>query len=138
MTKVYEQHDKAFQNVSAYVVLDKNGEHVASVKFKFPRDGAGRLYAYVHWMGTQMVRGSASGYGYDKRSAAVASAVPSIEKANGPEIVPNDHHDIIAERARVRKEQEKRELFVRTLVKDGGEYWDTRLRNAGFTVIQAV
>lgn len=117
MTKVYEQHDKAFQNVSAYVVLDKNGEHVASVKFKFPRDGAGRLYAYVHWIGLQMVRGSASGYGYDKRSAAVADAVGRFADM--------DKHPYCFK-------------FFDAVARDGGEYWDRRLRDAGFTVIQAV
>ncbi|QXV73542.1 hypothetical protein [Rhizobium phage RHph_X2_30] len=113
---IYDQFDKAFQNVSAYVVLDKQGECVAKIAFKFPRDGAGRLYAYVHWLGTQMVRGQASGYGYDKRSAAVANAVrkaDSVLKAQAAE-------------------------FYDALENDGGEYWDTRLRNAGFTVIQAV
>lgn len=56
MTKIYEQHDAAFSRVSAYVVA-RNGERVATIAFKFPADGAGRLWAYVHWLGLEMVRG---------------------------------------------------------------------------------
>src|SRR3546814_2190612 len=70
MTAIYDQHDKAFARVSAYVVT-KDGAHVANVSIKFPADGAGRLYAYVHWIGLEMVRDHANGYGYDKRTAAV-------------------------------------------------------------------
>ena len=74
MSSIYEQHAASFANVAAYVILC-DGERVATIAFKFPRDGAGRLYAYVHWIGAEMVRGSANGYGYDKRSAACAAAV---------------------------------------------------------------
>lgn len=124
MTKIYEQHDKAFQNVSAYVILDSNGEHVASVNFKFPRDGAGRLWAYLHWFGVPMVRGFASGYGYDKRSAAVSNAQRRL--------IVKDERD----RAVFADPQMKK--FIAAVEKDEGEYWDRRLRDAGFTVIQAV
>ena len=120
---IYNQFDKAFARVSAYVVLDKSGDCVAKIAFKFPADGAGRLYAYVHWLGIPMVRGQASGYGYDKRSAAVANAVQVAIKTIKP--APDD---VNFERA----------AFFRVLQSDGGEYWDTRLRNAGFNVIQAV
>lgn len=119
---IYDQFDKAFNRVSAYVILDKSGECVAKVAFKFPADGAGRLYAYVHWLGVPMVRGHADGYGYDKRSAAVASAVNKL-------IVPVEMEPLKA--AEMHK-------FMGATEVDGGEYWDTRLRNAGFTVIQAV
>jgi hypothetical protein len=87
MTNIYELHDKAFARVSAFVIC-RNGEKVATVALKFPADGAGRLYAYVHWLGLEMVRGHAGGYGYDKRSAAVADAINRIgswQKAYGPE-----------------------------------------------------
>ena len=42
MTDIYEQHDKAFSRVSAFVILDSKGERVATVAIKFPADGAGR------------------------------------------------------------------------------------------------
>ncbi|NSZ73901.1 hypothetical protein G6L74_09125 [Agrobacterium tumefaciens] len=119
---IYDQFDKAFNRVSAYVVLDKSGECVAKIAFKFPTDGAGRLYAYVHWLGVPMVRGYAGGYGYDKRSAAVANAVNKM-------IVPVEMEPLIAAAMHI---------FLGATESDSGEYWDTRLRNAGFTVIQAV
>lgn len=134
MTDIYEHHQKAFARVSAYVVL-KNGERVATIAFKFPADGAGRLYAYVHWLGIPMVRGYAGGYGYDKRSAAVANAVRkgdlvSSVKARADElkIAPTDGrpwHDHVA-------------AFVDALEKGSGSYWNDRLTSAGFTVLQAV
>lgn len=123
MTEVYEQHDKAFAKVSAYIVLDKSRAPVAKVAFKFPADGAGRLYAYVHWIGLPMVRGFAGGYGYDKRSAAVANAVEKAIATIKPE--PDDVNL-------------ERTTFFRELREDGGEYWNDKLRKAGFDVIQAV
>jgi hypothetical protein len=119
---IYDQFDKAFNRVSAYVILDKSGECVAKVAFKFPADGAGRLYAYVHWLGVPMVRGFAGGYGYDKRSAAVANAVNKM-------IVPVEMEPLTAAAMH---------NFLGATERDSGEYWDTRLRNAGFTVIQAI
>jgi len=116
MPDIYEQHEKAFSAVSAFVVLHK-GERVATIAFKHPRVGAGRLYAYVHWFGQTMVRGFAVGWGYDKKSAAAAAAVRKTTPRDGTEA----HDD-----------------FCRALSDDGGAYWDDRLRTAGFTVLQAV
>lgn len=116
MANIYDQHTAAFNRVSAYVVL-RNGERVATVAFKFPADGAGRLYAYVHWIGTEMTRGSASGYGYDKRSAACANAVSKRVWA---------------------ADDEPALWFARALATDGGSEWDRRLRDAGFVVLQAM
>ena len=126
MADIYEQHRAAFARVAAYVVMHK-GERVATIAFKFPRDGAGRLYAYVHWIGLEMVRGYAGGCGYDKRSAACASAIkPLRAHANAPgglEIVR--HESALA-------------AFITALAKDGGQTWDSALREAGFNVLQAV
>ncbi|WP_425962619.1 hypothetical protein [Rhizobium nepotum] len=123
-TDIYALHDKAFNRVSAYVILDKSGESVAKVSFKFPADGAGRLYAYVHWLGVPMVRGHAGGYGYDKRSAAVASAANHFYDKSDKLL-----HDL---------GNPLYHAFAYAIVRDSGDYWDDRLRNAGFTVIQAV
>lgn len=125
---IYDQFDKAFNRVSAYVILDKSGECVAKIAFKFPADGAGRLYAYVHWLGVPMVRGLAGGYGYDKRSAAVAHAVARIDMGDREDKHRDDFGQPVTDRAE----------FIDAVAKDGGEYWDTRLRNAGFNVIQVV
>ncbi len=115
--KIYDQHRAAFANVSAYVILDKNGERVATVAFKYPRDGAGRLYAYVHIMGIPMIRGFAAGGGYDKGSAAVAHAVAKMCESDTP--------------------AGTWPLTV-ALSKDDGYHWDQNARKAGFTVLQAV
>jgi hypothetical protein len=122
MTKVYEQHEKAFSDVSAFVVL-KGAERVATIAFKFPRDGAGRLYAYVHWLGVPMVRGWASGGGYDKKTAAASSAAGRIEEMAKAESSPSDP---------------LRDAFIAALSQDGGYHWDDYLRRAEFTVVQAV
>lgn len=110
---IYDQHTAAFAQVSSYAVL-KDGEPVATVAFKFPRDGAGRLYAYVHWIGLEMVRGFAGGYGYDKRTAACADAVARVDT---PDQAPE---------------------FFAALARDAGKHWDDALRSAGFTVFQTI
>jgi hypothetical protein len=120
MSKIYEQHDAAFANVSAYIIV-KNGERIAKVAFKYPRDGAGRLYAYVHVFGTEMVRGFAGGYGYDKASAAVYDASRKgepIATASAP--------------------QEYFDFWNAILTGGDGIYWNDRLRAAGFDVWQVV
>jgi len=117
---IYDQHDKAFKNVQAFVVM-KGTERVATIAFKFPADGAGRLYAYVHWFGAEMVRGFANGYGYDKKSAACESA--------------SDCNKPIWGNGRIPAEQDH---FWRAINNVGGSTWDRRLRDAGFNVFQAV
>ncbi len=82
MSDIYEQHAAAFARVSAFAVM-RDGKQVATVAIKFPQDGAGRLYAYVHVIGAHMVRGSASGGGYDKRSAAVYDACKALRHGGG-------------------------------------------------------
>ena len=123
MTDIYEQHKTAFARVSAYVIL-RNGERVATIAFKFPADGAGRLYAYVHWLGVPMVRGHAGGYGYDKRSAATYNAArkmsTTVEEGAALDTSPS------------------RKAFYAALTTDDGHYFDRRLQDAGFTVLQAV
>lgn len=122
MPDIYDQHRSAFSHVSAYVVL-VDGERVATIAFKYPRDGAGRLYAYVHWIGIPMVRGFAAGGGYDKHTAACAAAA---DKARGSYPCAEAPHtkDV--------------RLFWRTLELDSGSSWDRQLIGAGFTVMQAV
>ena len=132
MPDIYEQHAKAFARVSAYVIL-KGGERVATIAFKFPADGAGRLYAYVHWLGAPMVRGHAGGYGYDKRSAACAHAARSLAKAEP--VATRSGMDSLAAGAAQRKDFD---AFVAALAAGDGHYWDSRLAKDGFTVLQAV
>jgi hypothetical protein len=110
----YKQHRAAFASVSAYVVMH-GGERVATIALKFPRDGAGRLYAYVNWLGSGMVRGFAAGGGYDKTSAACASAARKMPPGADIE-----------------------NAFIAALAKDDGYGWERNLQSAGFNVWQAV
>ena len=107
---IYETHEKAFSGVSAYVVTDAKGQRVATIAFKFPKDGAGRLWCYLHVLGQEMQRSYASGYGYDKKSAAICKAAYKLE-----------------------------DCPIKTaLEKEGGYGWDRYMADAGFNVFQAV
>lgn len=123
MSDIHDQHAAAFASVSAYVITLK-GERVATIAFRHPRDGAGRLWTYVHWLGTPMVRGFASGGGYDKHSAACASAIHKACAAK--------HALLLAEPG------SPMDAFRAALCKDDGATWDRQLRDAGFDVLQAV
>lgn len=71
----WTKFDKAFSQVSSFVVLDAETKNViAKIALKYPKDGAGRLSCYMHLVGTDVQIGTASGYGYDKRTAAIISA----------------------------------------------------------------
>ena len=142
MTKIYEQHDAAFRQVSAFAIL-RNGEPVAHIAFKYPRDGAGRLYAYVHWLGVEMVRGYAGGYGYDKRSAAIENAVPKIPRFDFSEDAQARRiagYPAAAMQLEISQnaENEKLDLFRAALSDIGGNNWDRALHDAGFRVFQVI
>ncbi|WGD31637.1 hypothetical protein AncyloWKF20_07410 [Ancylobacter sp. WKF20] len=124
MANVYDQHDKAFAGVSAYIILGGDDRKVATVAFKHPKDGAARLYAYVHWLGTQMVRGHANGFGYDKRTAAASVAAGKL-----PSVYPVD---------RALGELSGYDAFRAALLHDAGPSWQAQLERAGFRVWQAV
>jgi hypothetical protein len=131
MADIYRQHESAFSRVSAYVIT-KDGERVANVAFKYPADGAGRLYAYVHWFGIEMVRGFAAGGGYDKPSAATYSAAkkPKIRRMLSADALRVEGHLV--------NPTGDHAAFWNALAIDDGHNWDSRLRDAGFTVLQAV
>lgn len=118
---IYDQHDSAFNQVSAFVVT-KGKDRVATIAIKFPRDGASRLYAYVHWLGPPMVRGFAGGCGYDKRSAAVSCAAPLMTL----EEYADD------------KGKRLQKKFIKAASLDNGSDWTRNIQDAGFTVLQAV
>ena len=134
MPDVYDQHKAAFASISAYVILH-GSEKVATIAFKYPRDGAGRLYAYVHWLGVEMVRGFAGGYGYDKHSAACANAVSRGKIAQN---VKACAERVGAHYATGRPWFEQVQAFETALRKDDGNHWHRNLELAGFTVLQAV
>ena len=124
MPNIYDQHRATFSQVSAFVILH-NAEKVATIAFKFPRDGVGRLHAYVHYIGLTMARGYAEGGGYDKRSASASAAARNTTKETPAHWTPEK-----ADNAR---------LFLQALAHgDDGHGWEENLRRAGFTVLQAV
>ena len=123
---IYKQHEASFSRVSAYVITDNTGERVATIAFKFPADGAGRLYAYLHVLGLKMVRGHAGGYGYDKQSAALSSAASCVPVYSEEDLTT------------WQKDASTRDLIVAALMPDDGFDWSRHLRDAGFNVLQAV
>lgn len=124
MEKIYDQHCAAFKNVSAFC-LTLNGENIGNVAFKFPRDGAGRLYCYLHVYGLQMIRGHANGYGYDKKSAAFIHAAHKLDTSTSPVNAGWTRDDLIV-------------LIREASKKMNSGHWDTELARAGFSVLQAV
>ena len=77
---VYEQFDAAFDRIDAYVITTPHGVGLARIAIKYPRDGMGRANCYAQVWGAPMVHGSASGCGYDKRGAAISSALSALER----------------------------------------------------------
>ena len=80
MTTVYEKHDKHFAKVSAWVIVNEQGEKVGTMSAKYPNDGMGKLYLYLHLYGSEMVQVSVSGYGFDKLSVAIQKAAEAYRK----------------------------------------------------------
>lgn len=120
--KIYREFDAAFSHVAAYVVIDpKNGACVAKVAIKRGSSGL-RTTAFVHWLGVPMVKGIANGGGYDKDSASVASAARRI---TGLDVLHETKHGACLD-------------FREAASLDGGKRWDDAVRDAGFTVFQAV
>ena len=82
MTTVYEKHDKHFAKVSAWVIINEQGEKTGAMSVKYPNDGMGKLYLYLHLYGLEMVQVSVSGCGFDKLSVAVQKAADTYVKQN--------------------------------------------------------
>ena len=97
---------------------------------RHPKDGASRLYAYVHWFGSEMVRGHANGYGYDKQSAAVGVATSTRIKGWDKTFPGDSLRDPIG-----RKRHVMECIFWEALKRDDGKYWSNCLREMGFTVV---
>ena len=82
MTTAYDKFDKHFAQTSAWVIVNKQGEQVGKMGAKYPKDGMGKLYLYLHLYGSEMVQVNVSGYGFDKLSAAIQKAGDSYVKMN--------------------------------------------------------
>ena len=126
---IYNQFDAAFSHVAAYVVIgrdtDDKGNPVCVAKVAIKRGASGlRTTAFVHWLGVPMVKGVANGGGYDKDSASVAHAARKLMAGPGIAVENDPTRD--------------GDRFVQAASLDGGKRWDDAVRDAGFTVIQAV
>lgn len=108
---VYDQHNATFRNVSAYVVM-KGAQRVASIAFK----NGTACQAFVHWIGSTMIRATAGGGGYDRHSSACAKAARKAQNGGDADA----------------------KAFWDALAIDGGSDWSRELERAGFTVLQAV
>ena len=80
MTTVYDKFDKHFALVSAWVIANEQGEQVGKMAAKYPKDGMGKLYLYLHLYGSEMVQVSVSGCGFDKLSVAIQKAGEAYNK----------------------------------------------------------
>jgi hypothetical protein len=74
----YAAFEKATGHMTALAIV-KDGQAVGRIIIKPGRDGAARLTAYVQVWGAPMVAGYARGYGYDKRGAALSSALCKLD-----------------------------------------------------------
>lgn len=70
MASKYVYDTKAAKSISAYVILNKKGVHVATVKAHFS-DG-GNCLVNVHDFNGEFQHATAGGYGYDKFAAALS------------------------------------------------------------------
>ena len=82
MTTVYDKQAKHFSKVSAYVIIDSEGDQKGTMQVKYPNDGMGKLFLYLHLYGSTMVQVSVSGCGFDKLSAAIQKAGDTYVKMN--------------------------------------------------------
>ena len=82
MTTVYDKFDKHFAQTSAWVIVNEQGEQVGKMAAKYPKDGMGKLYLYLHLYGSGMVQVSVSGWGFDKLSVAIQNAGNVLVKRN--------------------------------------------------------
>lgn len=129
-SNIYDQHDAAFWQVSAYVVVGPDDRTLAArIAFKHPPKGHGerRVWCYLHVLGSPMVRGKASGCGYDKRSAAIGDAARKLAF---------DQPDTVVDRLDARQHAL---LDIRHAILAGADSgtWQRNLEDAGYRVFTA-
>lgn len=124
----WAKFDKAFSQVSSFVVLDNETKNViAKIALKYPKDSTSRLSCYMHIVGTEVQIGTATGFGLDKRTAAMVSAARSYM---GTDI------DLTA----LREKQPKAYMLLDLLQSDKakGGWQEVINEKNGFLVIQAI
>lgn len=65
------ENSPALRNAGAKVIINPAGDVCGTIKIAHPADGAGKLTVILHEHGYNAQIGTASGYGYDKVSAAL-------------------------------------------------------------------
>lgn len=119
MTQTYERFDAATRNIIAQALLF-DGKPVGRIVIKH---GAAAT-AYVQIWGASMASARATGYGYDKATQAVMSAILALPDAP-------DKADSLASHAH-------RAAWLVADQWDGGTRYATALENAGFTVCNVI
>ena len=126
----WQKFDNAFKLVSAYVVMGQDTmQPIAKIALKFPSDGAGRVNAYIHIIGMEVQHGYAGGYGYDKRTASIISAVSNCNDIWAQQI-KSGHVSLTS----------AQQNFINLLLSDKaqGGWLEVINQDNGFIVIQAV
>lgn len=118
---VYVQFDAAFSKISAYVVF-KGAENVGRVVFKY----GNRAHCYAQVWGAPMAHAHASGYGYDKTTAACEVAIARI--ALRPDSCATPAAPVLRHLA----------AWQAAMKGKDGETWRRRLEDAGYTVAHAI
>lgn len=131
MSTIYKQHDKKFNQVSAYVLLEGNNPR-GTVAFHYPRDSAGRVTCFLHLHGMPMVKGVAGGYGYDKTGASFENAISSLyveDLKEGEEWLADSH-----------KENTKEIEYLKSNLSDlKGSSWNDAFNRLGsYKILRAI
>lgn len=124
MKSVYQKFESAFPNVSAYTIL-KDGEHVANITLKHPKDGVGRLQCFMHIPSTEMQNAFVSGCGYDKRSAAIHKTA-------------KQYKEFIANNSKYKLKPSEDELLELLSSYEASNGWSDELYRNGFNVINVI
>ena len=126
----WQKFDNAFKSVSAYVVMDQETmQPIAKIALKYPKNGAGRVNAYIHLIGMEVQHGFAGGYGYDKRTASIISAISKCNDIWAQQL-KSGHVSLSS----------VQQNFINLLLSDKaqGGWLEVINQNNGFIVIQAV
>lgn len=73
------------------LAIVKDGQAIGRIIIKPGRDGAARLTAYVQVWGAPMAKGYSNGYGYDKRGAALSSALCKLDGSDALDLAAIGH-----------------------------------------------
>ena len=148
MTK-YVTETKAGQAVSAFIILNKKGKQVGKVHAHYANSGKVTVDVWDYSLDESLQQGSASGYGYDKFSAALAGCT-----IDGVALFDNCGRDaklekILAAFSKLDNNAENRATFDKKVIKLGARFANgykslyyqaalDRLDCMGYQVIQAI